>query len=173
MSEIDAKFKRSLARIRQVKERFASAVKGVHTPEYMKEVGDFAAKRIKTRTKLGWSVKDTGAQKERMKPLKQTSVEQRKKMLEQGRLSGLTTPKKSNLTRTGQLLDSIRPKNATRSTVKVGPTGQRDDGKTNQRVGEYVSDAGRPFNNLSDAERQAVTDKIRRDLQNLIRKHLK
>ncbi len=85
----------------------------------------------------------------------------RQSLASAGGLSQFTSPKKSNLTRSGQLLDSIAGKNPTTRTVHVGPTGQRDDGKTNQKIGEYVSDAGRPFNNLSEIELKRVSDYIR------------
>lgn len=89
-----------------------------------------------------------------------------------GGLSELTSPKKSNLTRTGQLLDSIQVTNAGIATVSVGPKGGRDDGLTNQKVAEHVTEAGRPFNSLSKIETKRLHDEVKRNLREAIKRVL-
>lgn len=167
-----AKVKRAAARIYNVSLDFKKVAKEISSPKYMKEVGQFAADMIKKRSRLGSSVSDRGNQKEKFKQLSDPYVEQRKKDKTNGKLSEFTSAKKSNLTRTGQLLDSIAVKEATPRTATIGPSGQRNDGKSNQKVGEFVSDAGRPFNNLSNVEIKRVSDKIRRDVMSLLKKRL-
>jgi len=200
----DDKIKRSLGRISQASQDLQTALKSLRTPEFMQQVGDFAASMIKIRTRLGDGVDDKGGTKHALKELSPGYIDQRSalqsgahKALESavgseanyqkknqkavykhslesaGGLSQFTSPRKSNLTRSGQLLDSVAGTNPTVRTVIVSPTGQRDDGKTNKQIGEYVSDAGRKFNNLSEIELKRLSDWIRLQAKAAIRKGLK
>ena len=54
--------------------------------------------------------------------------------------SSFFVPSKSNLTLTGQLLNSIEyTVKATQKTIVIEPTGSRDDGKTNKEVAEELA----------------------------------
>lgn len=145
--------------------RVQDALKRVLTTSYMLEIGAFAASLVKLRTQLGFGVSSQGSPREKLKPLSKAYQAQRAK----GNLSEYTSPSKSNLTRTGQLLSSIRVKTVSRNSVTVGPVGIRNDGKDNEQIGEYVSEQGRPFNHLSDVEVKRVREKIRKDIQAAIR----
>lgn len=169
MANKSPKIVRSLARIEKAQKDLSAATKSLSTKEYMQGLGQFAAGLIKKRTRLGDGVKSEGAHKEPLKPLSPGYQEARKNDPE---LSEFASPNKSNLTRTGQLLDSMTAKNATARTVQVGPSGVRRDGKTNEKIGEYVS-KDRPFNNLSEIETKRVSDKIRLDAKAAIKKALK
>lgn len=202
MSDVDSKIKRSLAKISQAQKDLGAALDALKTTDYMQKLGDFAAKLIKVRTRLGDGVAQAGDHKNPLLPLSPNYVDERKALqsgansaLESqagseakyqkkydrakyksnlaniGGLSATTSPTKSNLTRTGQLLDSMSAKGATKTTVRVGPDGTRDDGKSNADIGEYVSKK-RPFNNLSEIESGRVKDKIRLDAKAAIRKAL-
>jgi len=165
----------------------------ITSPEAMRKIGDQAASMIKLRTRLGYGVQKDGADKEKLKPLSKTTIEVRKGNLaffkspstgkpipyepdDNGakvRLHSDTRPSKSNLTRTGQLLDSVKVTKAGRGTVSVGPKGARNDGNlTNEKVGEYVTEGGRPFNNLSKVETKRIQDAVKKDLRDRIKRAL-
>lgn len=78
-----------------------------------------------------------------------------------------TSPSKSNLTATGQLLDALRgTASQGKVTVDIKPTSRKAElsGKkskktlTNNDVREYVEDNGREFLKLSDAENKEVRE---------------
>lgn len=168
----DIKIKRAVARLHNMELDGKKIAQDLADPKYMKDLGNFAAGLVKKRTRLGSGVKQHGAQKEKLKPLSEGYVEQRRKDKDAGILSEFTNVKKSNLVRTGQLTDSIKVKDVTPRTARIGPSGHRTDGKTNQKVGEFVTDAGRPFNNLSNAEVKQIGNRIRRDVKAAIKKRL-
>lgn len=76
-----------------------------------------------------------------------------------------TSPRTSNLTGTGQLIDAIQGKSAG-SKVKIDIKGGKRKGelsggrskKTNKEVRKYVEDAGREFLELSKVERQEAEE---------------
>lgn len=76
-----------------------------------------------------------------------------------------TSPRTSNLTATGQLIDAIQGKSAG-SKVKIDIKGGKRKGelsggkskKTNKEVRKYVEDAGREFLELSKVERQEAEE---------------
>lgn len=147
------------------------ALDEVKKPENMKKYGEMVADMIRLRTRLGDGVPREMAEKEKLKPLADSTKEQRKRLQSKGKLSNLTTPNKSNLTRTGQLLDSEKVKSVSTGKVTVGPSGTRDDGKSNADVAEYVSKS-RPYNHLSRVETKRVNDAVKRDVRTLIKNKL-
>jgi hypothetical protein len=139
------------------------AINELRQPKYMKQIGELSAELIRVRTRLGYGVEKNDGPRQRLKPLAQSTIDQRAGKLAffttpdgvvipykpdtKPTLSGFTTPKKSNLTRTGQMLASIKPFDAKLGEVKVGPKGSRGgESLTNEKLMEYVTDAGRPFN---------------------------
>ena len=89
-----------------------------------------------------------------------------------GGLSPLTTPSKSNLTRSGQLLDSIAVQSAAQGHAEVGPTGMRDDGKSNADIAKWQEEKGRPFNHLSNVEVKRIKETIQKDLRAEMKRRL-
>lgn len=151
------------------------ALAEVRTPERMMKYGKMAADMIKLRTKLGSGVAAAGQEKRKLKPLADSTVEQRERLAKKGKLSDMTTPRKSNLTRTGQLLDSMRAHDPDSGTVLVGPSGNRKNekrGLTNELLGAFVTAAGRAFNNLSKIEIKRMNDTLKREIRAVIRKQL-
>lgn len=76
-------------------------------------------------------------------------------------------PAKSNVTLTGQLLESIQYKiRKSEKTVIIEPTGTRDDGLTNKEVAEDLAKRGRTFLGLDQRGvqriRNIVIEAIRR-----------
>lgn len=163
-------------KMNDVERAIKQASDDIRTPEKMKGFGKFAAEMIKLRTRLGSGVARDGAEKSKLKPLAESTKDQRGYMQDRGELNKRTNPGKSNLTRTGQLLDSISAKSASRSKVTIGPSGARTgDGKrklTNEEVGRYVEKGGRPFNNLSKTEIKRTKDLIAKEMKKAIRARL-
>lgn len=91
---------------------------------------------------------------------------------QEGGLSPLTTPSKSNLTRSGQLLDSIAVQSAAQGHAEVGPTGMRDDGKSNADIAKWQEEKGRPFNHLSNVEVKRIKETIQKDLRAEMKRRL-
>lgn len=130
----------------------------------MKLLGNEAIDLIVERTRRGKGVKRTGAKQRRLKRLSKRYVEYRKTQ----KLDATTSPGKSNLTFTGQMLRSMRVKSNSARKVTWGPNKRRRKGGiTNEQVGEYVSRA-RPFNFLSARE---IT-KIAKTLDKILSKNL-
>jgi hypothetical protein len=150
-------------------------VKEVNSSVNMQDYGEVAAEEIKRQTRLGYGVSATGAPREKLAELKPSTVKSRTRGKKTGVLNELTTPKKSNLTNTGQMLDSIKAQNATTGKVKISATGQHSSGKSNQTLTKYAAEGSpnrkkRPFLNLSDRGVKKVQDHIRQTILKVVKK---
>jgi hypothetical protein len=145
-----------------------SAMPEVTAPASMRKIGEQAAAMIKLRSRLGHGVPADGQEKARFKPLAESTVKARQR----GALHSETTPKRSNLTRSGQLLDSEGVTKVDAGKVSVGPSGQRSDGKTNEQVAQFVTAAGRAFNHLSKVELKRLQDEVKKLLRETIKRAL-
>lgn len=149
--------------LKDFKRKLDLALKRAGSPENMRKYGEQAAEAIRVRTRLGYGVPKNDAPRKRLKPIAQRTREKRARNPD---LSEFTSPNRSNLTETGQLTESIKVKSVSQGKAAVGPTGQRrGEDLSNEDLAEYVSDAGRPFNNLSDNENKRIAQSIDRDLQ--------
>lgn len=147
------------------------ALEEVRKPATMKRLGDKAAGMIKLRTRLGHGVTGDGTDKQKLKPLSDSTRESKRGKLRRGELSSDTTPNRSNLTDTGQLLDSIKAFDAQNGSIKVGPTGTRQDGKRNEDIAKYVTEQGRSFNHLSKVEQKRINDEVRREVRAVLKRY--
>jgi hypothetical protein len=137
----------------------------------LNKLGEFTVNIVQRRTRLGYGVDDNFEERRKLARLSDKYVQSRRKY---AGLSSTTTPKKSNLTRTGQMLESLRHK-VKGNTVEIRPTGRRSDGKTNEDVAYYNAIGGRNkppriFNNVSRLEFQQILRFYRREFTNLIKK---
>ena len=115
----------------------------------MKKLALQIAKEVKDRTRAGNGVKTEGGQEGPLKQLSSSYVKQREGLAKNGRLSSATSPGKSNLTQTGEMLDDIVGNvNATSNSITVSISFNSGE---NKKKAEYVSE-DRPFMNLSDKE---------------------
>lgn len=152
--------------MRQFEQDMAKVFKELEKPELMQEIGDAAAERLVKRTRLGKGVAENGAEAQPLKPLSDGYKDSRKK--NRGGLSPLTTPGKSNLTRTSQMLNSIKALRPSRGKVLITPTGSRSESDlTNEEVAGYVS-RDRPFLNLSKAEVAGITRLVREKIDEIL-----
>jgi len=138
-------------------------VNKVFIAKEMKKIGEFASEIIKKRTRLGFGVVKAGADRSKLK-----SLSEKYKVLRQSlTLSDQTTTNRSNLTSTGQLLDSISVIISSEKKVTFGPTGERQNSNepSNSKLAEYVSEQGRPFINLSGAEIKQIKNEVSKKLR--------
>lgn len=168
MSKTLEKNRKQLAKL----DALEGALEAVTSKAAMMKYGKMLLSFILSRTRSGSGVPSYGAQLEELKKLKPATKEERKRLKEKGLLSSKTTPGKSNLTRTGQLLDSMSVVSVDRAHIVVGPTGERDDGNTNKQVGAWVTEGGRPFNMASDVDIRALNEAVRRDIRAAVKRLL-
>lgn len=111
---------------------------------------------IRRRTRLGKGVDVTGGDNVKLKDLATSTIRSRLSKKRRGLLSEKTAPKKSNLTETAQMLDSLKGR-AINQLIEVKPTGARKGGLTNIQVAAYNEEKGRKFLNLSKQDIKQLT----------------
>ena len=132
-----------------------SGVNRAFAKKSMRLAGELAILQIVQRTrKRGVGVSKVGGKESKLKPLHPNTIEYRKRLKDLGKLHPETNPRKSNLTSSGRLLDSMVIKEVENKKVIIGPKNNKRQGEniTNEEVGRRVSAAGRPFNFLSDRD---------------------
>lgn len=141
---------RNISRVlKGIRDRFDRAADS----KEMRRLGDKAAEMIRIRTRLGYGVPRDDAKRRKLKSLQPTTIEQRILLSQRGLMSQFTRPRRSNLTATGQLLDSLQTIKARGKQVIIGPKGSRwDTDLTNPEVSEFVSRQGRPYLHLTALE---------------------
>lgn len=160
-----AKFKVSNSP-KEFEAQLKAKLKQLYSAAAMKALGNEIANIIRKRTRLGYGVATPEGDRFKLKELTDKYKELRASL---GNLNSLTTAGRSNLTRTGQLLDSLQVIEAKEGEVKVGPYGGRTDSDaTNEEVGRYVAEQGRPFNNLSKAEVKQIVQLLQKKLNDLV-----
>lgn len=180
--------------VKKIEIQIIAAANKVINRQNTKKILDEAATIIRRRTLLGFGVEENGGARRRLKKLSGSYIEQRQgravywtgkngkvrrvptsaKFRSRLRLSTKTTPGKSNLTLSGQLLDSIKATVQGPGRGFIAPDGSRTDGFTNQEIATFVEEAGREFLNLSNNEikqlEQFAGDILRIDIEKLLTK---
>lgn len=166
-------------KIKQLEKKLELEIEKALAPKKMKILAEFGADLIKKRTRLGFGVSRRGGTKERLKPLKSTPkgksyVDQRERDRKKGKLANTTTVKKSNLTRTGQMLDSLSGRAISEGKFEVGfnPKNRFDSSDNNAEIAAFVSQKGRPFLEFSKAEIAQIEKEIRDDLVRSLNREL-
>ena len=114
------------------------------------QIGKMSALQIAKRTRLGYGVSD--GKKEKLAPLKPSTVKARKRK----RLHSETSTKKSNLTETGQMIDSITYKFSS-GKASVTFTNPKAKQKANWAHDGSSNRAKREFMGLTDLEKKAIS----------------
>jgi len=153
--------------LKLIRELFAGSAE---RKEMLDEILDFVVRRVRAETRKG---KDLSRDGETQPPLSTKYIAARERMTANGSVKVDKTffsPKRSNLTLTGQMLDSLSGlvKSKARS-VEVFVEGRRDDGLTNQAVAKDLKSMGRTFLGLDEKGRgrirKIVLDEIRRQIR--------
>ncbi len=131
------------------------------------------ADRIRERTRQGYGVKKAGASQSKLKPLKPSTIESRKRKKKKGLLSDKTSPGKSNLTESAQMLDALKGR-AINKLVSLEFAGKRRGSPlTNAEVAVYAEANGREFFNVSSEDIRWLTKVLNDILNDEINKNFK
>lgn len=155
----------NLKRLKELSERISQAVNESIDTAQSKRLGDNLAGQIRKRTRLGYGV-GTNGQQQRLLRLTDLYIEHRED--NRSDLSEATRPGKSNLTATGQMLNSLRGRGA-RAQIVVEITGNRTkelgdrrSRLSNSQVARYVQEQGRPFFKVTNAEKNGLAREVKR-----------
>lgn len=136
----------------------------------MEKTAEEAIRIIRRRTLLGYGVRESGGTKYPLKSIRRTEAYERFRERFAG-LSENTTPKRHNLTLTGQLLDSLKVISSGRNDIVIGPRGARSDtDATNEEIAGYQANLGRKFMALSRLEFNQLLRFYRRTFTDLLRR---
>ena len=137
-------------------------------PSILRQLGVFAVRMIRERTRGGKGVKRPGGNITRLKRLSRSYIKHRKQNAR--KLDRTTSPGKSNLTFTGQMLRSLKVRTVRKGQMVIGPSGRRNDGKTNEQVALWVQEQGRPFLFLGRAEQRKLVSFYNENFADALRK---
>lgn len=130
----------------------------------MDKIGREVTDIVKTRTRKGFGVKTNLGPQTRLKGLSESYKKQRIRLKAAGKLSKHATPNKSNLTKSGDMIDSTKHK-TTKNTVVISPIGNK-----NKRKAKYQAKAGRIAYNLSKSENRRIIKLIDQEFNKDINK---
>lgn len=171
-----------MSTLKDVERALKEAINKINSPQELRKIGEIAAEMVRTRTRLGYGVREDRGKRQKLKPLADSTKKVRAGKLAFKNIRGtvvpfppdleenkvklhpLTSAGKSNLTRSGQMLDSWKVISVGQGRVLIGPTGQRDDGLTNEQVAEFSEELGRPFGYITDIEYKRLVDEVRKRL---------
>jgi len=144
----------------KVKRLVDNAVNELTKSSTLKVVGKYTKEAVVKRTRLGKGVdKLAGSQKKLS--IKDSTKKTRARLKKRGMLSDKTTPRKANLTRSGEMLDSIDYKvNNSDSSVTVAAD------PANQRKVNELEEMGHKFMNLTKGEFKGLVEVLVRILLN-------
>lgn len=149
--------------IQQLQIKFKTLIKATVDKSLMDRIGSEVAQIVKTRTRKGFGVSANLAPQKRLKGISESYKKQRKRLATQGRLSSETTVNRSNLTKTGDMLDDITHTSTT-NTATIFIKSSRNRGKAERGAKE------RPFMNLSKSEANKITRIVEEELRKDIKK---
>lgn len=164
--------------LRKFQQRFKVSLNKLLNPSFLNQLGLEAKNIIYKRTKSGYGVKN--GIKSKLKPLSPAYILQRKGKVgfttKDGKevnfkikkpiLGSFASAQRSNLTKSGQMLDSITFKVTKNGVTVYIPDSKRSDtDKSNSEIAKLNQDNGRNFFELSDDEvtkiQRIITNKLR------------
>lgn len=142
--------------------------------ETLPEIAEYVRKRIETQAKSGKTM--VSGESEKLKSLSPNYVAARKKWKKQKKtVSPLFSPARSNLTVSGQYLESI-------SVVKIdlkecsftiAPSGPRTGEKlSNRKLGEYLADMGFSIAGIDKTGKKVVSTMVKADIARTLKRKL-
>lgn len=151
--------------LKQLQNKLSAIIKDSITTDLMREIVNTSAENVKTRTRRGFGVKKEGDRAEKLKGISESYKKQRRRLKKQGKLSSDTSPAKSNLTRSGEMVNNVKGKveSSTKGTILI-------DGDKNRNKAKYQAEEGRTFMNLSKAEIKDIEKVIEQHIKNDITK---
>lgn len=146
----------------EVMEEVKKILEKLKSPESLKELGTKVIDMVRNRTRLGYGCSKDG-KKEKLDALSDPYVKQRRNRKKKGTLSSLTSPAKSNLTLTGDMLKNMDYKVDKEQLVIEFS----DEFSTNKAT--WNTDKERPFMNLTEQETKRVTELIKDEVAKLVK----
>ncbi len=131
--------------------------------QLMDTIGDHTSLVVKERTRRGYGVAKNEGPKKRLKGISESTKKRRKGLAAQGQLSSETSPNKSNLTRTGKMLDDIAYRAKANEVLIYLKGNSSTKAKKN-------ADLGRIFMNLSKSEISIITKIVEEEIKKGINK---
>lgn len=151
-------------------DKIKRTVKEAVGPSAKLALGKEAVKIIVRRTRLGYGVNQELGSRSRLKILSEKYIEQRRRYRKTGYLSKTTQPAKSNLTLTGQMLDSVTFKQVGRRLlIQPSKSSRFDTDATNYDIATYQAEQGRVFMNVSQNEFNQLLRFYRKNFGDLLR----
>lgn len=136
-----------------------SIMKEIGSPENMKALADMLKDDIIKRTKLGFGVNNKGESQSKLKPLSESTKKARKHM----KLDSTTSPAKSNLTQSGDLLRDLKTVVAQNvASIELGSQESRDKAMWNEQK-------GRTFMNISKSQILNITNILKKKIAELLK----
>lgn len=151
--------------LKDLKKALDRVINGLGDQAQMSKIAKKATEQVHDRTKKGFGVDKHEGPKKRLKGLKDSYKTKRKKLKRQGRLADDTTPSKSNLTKSGAMLDNIKYE------AKKGEATVYISGGKNKQKATYQANAGRTFMNLSKNEAKELVNIIEKEINDDIKKN--
>lgn len=152
--------------------KLKQAIEQLASPQILQQIGEKAKDLIVERSTAGYGVQNKekeGQPKKKFTKLSPAYITRRASKPQQ--LSPRTTPSKSNVTFTGQMLDSMKAVVST-GKVSITTTGKRRGSKlSNQEVQNFVEEQGRSFNQLTDQDLKRLQNFVA-DILKLLTRYL-
>ena len=134
---------------------FAKIKKAVNDEGLVRQVAEEAKDSVVKRTREGKGVQDTGDAPRRLRGLKDKTVKNRRGLKRKGQLSRNTSPRKSNLTASGEMLDDVEVLKSSRKSATIGFKKEK-----NRTKATNVQRQGRNFFDLSSDEVEDIVKSI-------------
>ena len=129
----------------------------------MKKVGKEAKEMVQKRTRLGYGCTEDG-KKYKLSTVPHSPEYTKWRKKHRGRLSSTTSPKKQNLTLSGEMLDDM-DYTAEDNEVEIGFKSSKMEDRA-----QYNTDNDRPFMNLTKQEQKRITQFIQKLADKIIKK---
>lgn len=155
--------------LRKLQRKLTEALDDVEFDEYFEPIPDI----IKERARGGQGITKDGGAKKNLKKLANSTMLGRELLERKGRLSSETSPVTSNLTQSGQMLDSIRLTKVNGKKYIVEFEESRDDDKLNTDLVKYNEEKGRTFFGLTKTERRTLERNVQKKINALVKKTFK
>lgn len=162
MAKISVKYNAKKAS-KKFKDRFN---KFLREDDWKEEAFETAKKNIVGQTRLGKDIKSG----EKLKKIKKQTEKDKAKWAQKNQAGISFSPGKSNLTRSGQLLESLK-RGKSKTSVEIAPEGTRKPYKgqtktiTNKKLADYLSEKGFSFMGFNDRLKAQIKSKLLRHLR--------
>ena len=161
--------------IKKLKENEVKISKAVRDKELLGEIGDLVTKNIKGSVRLGKNP-TTGNP---FRSIKSSTVEDKKEWAKSNTKGKLFSPSKSNLTRSGQLIDSVKSK-IVKDKINISATGDRKSYKgkggkpvsppTNSELADHLKKKGFDLIGISEKVKKSASKLLTRKILDIIRR---